>query len=327
MIVSLGNLKRRHVYDVKLGDKNITSIAPGKTDKVHQGERLMYNGHQIWPDPKQMIATLVLDPEGLKGTKDYAIWKTVREVNLQVFGDPFLRFLDLEDVIDGYGFNIGIHNVVTPKENLCQYRYQANGADWLDFFYSDVKPGVGTVQPGDTLTLKARFTGYDADDKRFWNSYQDKDGAWKWDFRAKGRLRAFSFEGLERFNFPMFGYNHFIGYTQQADWMLPPWEGLSFRAYISKPKKKIKMHGRWTVTSMPDVEEVARYESNIGGDKRATSIGDIGVKYVAGATGMHVLGEQLRDGTDMKAWIEVLPVLDVKFKVKVKEVVTCSEYV
>lgn len=325
MIVSLGNLRRRHVYDVKLGDRVATSIGPGKTGKVHQVERLMYNGHQIWPDAQQMIATLVLDPDGLKGTKDWAIWKTVRELALMVEKEPWLRYMYLVDEVDGYGFDVDIHNKVVPHANLCQYRYRADGADWLDFFYSDVKPGVGTVQPGDVLTLCASFMGYDAKKKVYSrNRYEDKRG---FDLSAKGRHRAFSFEGFDRFDFPMFGYDNFIGYTQQADWMLPPWEGLSFRAVISKPKKAIKMHGRWTVTSVPDGEVVASFESKIGGDKRATSTNDVVVKYVAGATGMHVLGEQFRDGTDMKAWIEVLPVYDVQFKVRVKEVVNCSEYV
>lgn len=326
MIVTNGDLRRRFVYDVKLSGSNLIDLdGGGRQREVYQVEKLMYNGHQIWPDKMQMIATLVLDPEGLKGTRDYAIWKTVRELALMAEKEPWLRYMYIVDEVDGYGYDIDIHNKVAPHPDLCRYRYQADGADWLDFFYSDVKPGVGTVKAGDTLKLCACFVGFDAESKEY--CFNQGEGKRVWSMRAGGRERAFSFEGFERFNFPMFGIDNFIGYTQQADWMLPPWEGLSFRAVINKPRKNVKMHGRWTVTSVPDGAVVASYESNIGGDKRATCVADKGVTYVAGATGMHVLGEQLRDGTNMWAWLEVMPVVDVTFKVKVKEVVNCSVYV
>lgn len=60
MKVSLGQHKRKHVYDVLFGSKRV--------------QRIMYGGKQIWPDVSGRVATLSIDMSTLDGTLDGAYW-------------------------------------------------------------------------------------------------------------------------------------------------------------------------------------------------------------------------------------------------------------
>lgn len=60
MRVTLGNAKRRFVYDVKFGSRQI--------------RRIMYGGKQIWPDDTERVATMAVDMSGMEGSLDGAYW-------------------------------------------------------------------------------------------------------------------------------------------------------------------------------------------------------------------------------------------------------------
>lgn len=61
MKMTLGDAKRRFVYDVKFGRRQIM--------------RIMYGGRQIWPDDAERVATMAVGMSGLEeGSLDWAYW-------------------------------------------------------------------------------------------------------------------------------------------------------------------------------------------------------------------------------------------------------------
>lgn len=60
MRVTFGQFKRRFVYNIKVGDKQV--------------KRVMWNGQQIWPGEEERVRSISLDTSGLDGTVDAKYW-------------------------------------------------------------------------------------------------------------------------------------------------------------------------------------------------------------------------------------------------------------
>lgn len=60
MRVTFGQFRRRFVYNIKVGDKQV--------------KRVMWNGQQVWPSDEDRVRTLALDMSLLEGSTDNAYW-------------------------------------------------------------------------------------------------------------------------------------------------------------------------------------------------------------------------------------------------------------
>ena len=332
MIISNGSLKLRNVYDVKLADKVI--VNPGKADsvdiyannltrferhffergttnKVHQVQKIMYNGHQIWPDAKRMVARVTLEPEGFLGEKRFAVWRTVRELYLRRFNDPERCFIYIKDPIDGYTYVFDQQNAEVENGVVVKYYYVKGGADQIDFYWSDIKPPAEKIKVGDSLMLRALIAPM---------TREEAVGG--------GEGDGFSFRNFDVFNTRMFGHDFAEGnnhVTREFFWDLPPWEGVVVHSQMDKPKKKMRMEGNFEVFAQPSNELCAKLSENVGGEKRGSYYIDKALPFVPGAKSMRVLGNKHSDAINMQAWLTLNPV-NALFYVKVAKVETVDVY-
>lgn len=140
MKITLGDRKRYHVYDMRVNGRSAL--------------RQMWQGKQIWPDGEQGISRIVLDTEGTLGTKDYAVWKTVRAVYANnAVSEKFNMSADI-DARD-YAIDKAFHG----EGHVAYYTQVANGEDILDFGRDG--PGAGTVKAGDYIYLRVKMDGWE----------------------------------------------------------------------------------------------------------------------------------------------------------------------
>lgn len=323
MIVTNGQLKRRHVYDVKLGDKSSAS-------KCHQAKKVMYNGHVIWPEPKREIARITLDPEGLADKKDFAVWRAARELYLVRDKDPEKCFMGISNRIDGYSYVFNKNNLM-PDGIVVRYQYVEGGADTIDFMMSDRRPPAELIKVGDELTIKvrvegiemrARLTSHSGDDLSFFNvgwvySYQGHAGRF-----ATGRC---GYQGIEKDDSEW-------GTLYETYWDLPPSEYVWVYSGIYKYQKKKNVDGYCRVFALPSNNELYKHSYwNHGHNRRSSTKSEV-LKYVKGSKGMNAWMKKANEGRDnghpwtvFDMFLGIKP-MDVLVKVKVGKVETVDVY-